>query len=231
MSRGGKPAGPALAEDGPWLDPQEVEPALFLFAPADLAGAGVMDGLAAALGAGAVALVVDAAALPEASRGELLAACRAVCTGAEAAFLLLDDAEAARRARATGVHLSAPDEGRIAAARRVLGAEAIIGAACGLSRHAAMVAGEAGADYVMFGTADDVPVPGSELGELVAWWSELFVLPCAAAGRFTPELAAVFARTGADLLALRYDWLQPAAEHARTLVEAARRARDPRLSG
>jgi thiamine-phosphate pyrophosphorylase len=68
-----------------------------------------------------------------------------------------------------------------------------------MSRHAAMVAGEAGADYVQFGSLDLAP-PGAVI-DLVAWWHELFVLPCAAAGRFSPATARTLAEAGADFLA------------------------------
>ena len=54
-----------------------------------------------------------------------------------------------------------------------------------------MVAGEAGADYVLFGSLDLVP-PGA-VTDLVLWWRELFVLPCAAAGRLSPETARALA--------------------------------------
>ena len=84
--------------------------------------------------------------------------------------------------------------------RRSLGAERLIGASCGLSRHAAMVAGEAGADYVLFGSL--AARTGDQVVELVAWWSELFVLPCAAAGpALARDGARALAARGADFLA------------------------------
>ena len=65
-----------------------------------------------------------------------------------------------------------------------------------------MVAGEAGADYVMLGTLNGAPEADDELFELVSWWNEMFVIPCAAAGRLTPELAVALVRAGADLVAV-----------------------------
>ncbi len=74
--------------------------------------------------------------------------------------------------------------------RASLGAEAIIGAHCGTSRHDGITAGEAGADYVSFG-----PVGESRLGsgdqapaELFAWWSEMIELPVVAEGALTRNL-------------------------------------------
>ncbi len=73
--------------------------------------------------------------------------------------------------------------------RKELGAEAIVGAFCGASRHEGMSAGEAGADYVGFG-----PVRASALGDgtiadrdLFAWWSEMIELPVVAEGGVDPE--------------------------------------------
>ena len=43
--------------------------------------------------------------------------------------------------------------------------------------------------------------PAAEVEDLVAWWGELFVLPCAAAGRYSVETARAMAARGADFLA------------------------------
>ncbi|MCB1883898.1 MAG: hypothetical protein KDG89_07870, partial [Geminicoccaceae bacterium] len=84
----------------------------------------------------------------------------------------------------------------VADARRTLGADALIGARCGLSRHAAMVAGEAGADYVVF-AADGADA--DDLVEMVAWWTGLFVLPSVAV--LAPDGPAyALALAGADFL-------------------------------
>lgn len=82
-----------------------------------------------------------------------------------------------------GVHLS--DGARsVRAARKVLTADAIVGAFCGTSRHEGMTAGETGADYAAFG-----PVAATSLGdgtvaeaELFAWWSEMIEVPVVAEG-------------------------------------------------
>jgi hypothetical protein len=183
-----KRGGPALEDAdrtaGPWLEPGEGSPGLLLFvgsAPAELD---------AALATGAVAaLVADPSAVP---------AWRERCGRHGVALLALDDPAVAG---VDGVHLG--DPGGIAAAREHLGPGRIVGAACGRSRHAGMVAGETGADYVMFGDLDRAPVPGDELFELVRWWSELFVIPCAAAAPLDLALARALVGAGADLLASR----------------------------
>lgn len=93
-----------------------------------------------------------------------------------------------------GVHLR--DGGRgVRKARAALGAEAILGAFCGTSRHDGMSAGESGADYIAFG-----PVGATALGdgqraeaELFAWWSEMIELPVVAEGALTLETVAALA--------------------------------------
>jgi thiamine-phosphate pyrophosphorylase len=90
-----------------------------------------------------------------------------------------------------GVHL--PDGARsVRAARKELGADAIVGAYARASRHDGLNAGEAGADYVSFG-----PVGASALGDgdlapraLFEWWSEMVEVPVVAEGALTPELVA-----------------------------------------
>ncbi len=88
--------------------------------------------------------------------------------------------------------------------RKALGADAIVGAHCGTSRHEGMNAGEAGADYVAFG-----PLRPSQLGDgavadrdLFAWWSEMIEVPVVAEGALDPDLARTLASV-TDFLALR----------------------------
>lgn len=92
-----------------------------------------------------------------------------------------------------GVHLT--DGARsVRKARKDLGADAIVGAFCGASRHEGMTAGEAGADYVALG-----PVGETRLGdgsraalETFEWWSEVIEVPVVAEGALTAELIARF---------------------------------------
>ena len=223
MSRSGnRRPQPESRDEGPWVEPGEVAAGLLLFAPAGLTRARLSAELAAPLATGAVAALIVDAAMP--GRDDpVLADCRTLCRRHAVACLVEGDAGAALDARADGVFLYRETD--VAPARRLLGPDRIVGAACGLSRHAAMVAGEAGADYVMFGALDEVPRPAGELFELVAWWNELFVLPCAAAGRLTPDLASALTRSGADLLAVSGSLLAAAddpAGLARALNDAAR---------
>ncbi|MEO1190465.1 MAG: thiamine phosphate synthase [Pseudomonadota bacterium] len=99
-----------------------------------------------------------------------------------------------------GVHLSG-DKRQVAAVRQALGPSAIVGAGAWDSRHSAMEAGEAGADYIAFGSFD--PEPQSPDAELLTWWQELMELPCVAMGGISLENATTLAEAGADFLALR----------------------------
>lgn len=91
------------------------------------------------------------------------------------AVLVEDDIESGGRVEADGVHLSAFHT-HVPAARLAMGASAIIGATCPLTRHEAMVAAEAGADYIAFPFSDEMA--GKAL-DLTSWWSEVTEIPVA----------------------------------------------------
>lgn len=117
------------------------------------------------------------------------------------ACLIAEDAALALRLGADGVHLEA-DPARYAEARKLLGANANIGAGCGLSRHHAMELAELGADYIAFGAEDGNDIDAiNQRAELIAWWSEIFVVPCVAWNVASAEAAARCAACGADFVA------------------------------
>lgn len=190
-----------------------------LISPPELAPAAFAAELDAALAVGGVAGFLLRLARPEPAAVDAAAErLRPVCAARQVAFLLQDDARLARAVGADGVQLAGKD---VAAARAALGAERIIGAACGASRDAAMVAGDAGADYIAFG-GPDRPLT-EELGELIGWWSELCVLPCLAEGAFAIADCAALARGGADLIGVSgLVWQHPdgPAEGMRALAAA-----------
>ena len=127
-----------------------------------------------------------------------------ICADAEVAFIVNDDMSLAKRLGADGVHLGQQD-GDPREARALLGPTAQIGVTCHDSRHLAMEAGEAGADYVAFGaffpttTKPVRHVP--ELG-ILGWWATLFELPCVAIGGITPDNGRALVEAGADFLAV-----------------------------
>jgi thiamine-phosphate pyrophosphorylase len=120
------------------------------------------------------------------------------------AVLMNDRMDLAKRAGCDGVHLGQAD-GDARAARTLLGTEATIGVTCHASRHLAMEAGEAGADYVAFGAF--FPTNTKETlhkaePDILEWWSEMFEIPCVAIGGITAANCAPLVRAGADFLAV-----------------------------
>jgi thiamine-phosphate pyrophosphorylase len=127
-----------------------------------------------------------------------------VCADAEVAFIVNDSVALARRLGADGVHLGQSD-GDPREARLALGPAAQIGVTCHDSRHLAMDAGEAGADYVAFGAF--FPTETKETRHrpepsILGWWSRLFEIPCVAIGGITPRNGRVLVEAGADFLAV-----------------------------
>ena len=123
------------------------------------------------------------------------------------------------RAGADGAHLSGV--ATFAAALALLKPERIAGAGGLRSRHDAMLAGEAGADYVMFGEPDRNGRRPSfeELQERLTWWAEIFEIPCVAYAAGQDEVTPL-SRTGADFLALG-DWIWSAPEGAAKAIATA----------
>ncbi|MEX2249766.1 MAG: thiamine phosphate synthase [Parvibaculum sp.] len=120
------------------------------------------------------------------------------------AFILNDRPDLAAELGADGVHVGQTDA-TYAEARKIVDPDRIVGVTCHTSRHLAMEAGEAGADYVAFGafyeTGTKTPISRAE-PEILTWWSEVFVVPCVAIGGITVENAAPLVRAGADFLAV-----------------------------
>jgi thiamine-phosphate pyrophosphorylase len=126
---------------------------------------------------------------------------------AGAAALIADDATLSRSLRADGVHLgiSFDPAGAYAEARKVLGARGIIGFDAGISRDDAMTLAEEGAEYVAFGAPLDLldlDKARARRADLIAWWAEIFEVPCVAFDVESAEAAEAMARAGADFVAV-----------------------------
>jgi len=145
--------------------------------------------------------------LKDVADDEILKAAEAllpVCEEGDVAFIINDRADLAKKSGAEGVHLGQSD-GSVAEARTLLGADKTIGVTCNNSRHLAMEAGEAGADYVAFGAfyPSDTKTPEHYAEpEILSWWVALSELPCVAIGGITVENAAPLVEAGADFLAV-----------------------------
>jgi thiamine-phosphate pyrophosphorylase len=178
---------------------------LYLITPPRFEIAAFKDTLARALDAGDVAClqlrlkdVEDAAILRIAESLMPIAAKRNV------ALLINDRPDLAAKLGADGAHIGQEDM-PYDEARRVLGPDKILGMTCHDSRHLAMEAAEAGADYVAFGaffpTRTKDAISRAEPA-LLAWWAEIFEVPCVAIGGITTENCAPLIAAGADFLAV-----------------------------
>ena len=171
------------------------------------AGDAASERLAAALAAADLASVLI---VPPAGRALEAATARPLVELARrrrAAALIAADAPLARRLGADGVHLgsSADPDGAYQAARAILGASGVVGIDAGISRHDAMTMAEAGADYVAFGAPahlKDRDKARARRDELVAWWADIFQVPCVAFDVETAEEAEALAGVGADFVGL-----------------------------
>ncbi|ODT57891.1 MAG: thiamine-phosphate diphosphorylase, partial [Phenylobacterium sp. SCN 69-14] len=120
------------------------------------------------------------------------------------AVILNDRPDLAARLDCDGVHVGQSDT-PYAQARKLMGAQAMIGVTCHDSRHLAMEAAEAGADYVAFGaffptTTKDAPTRADP--EILTIWQETMEVPCVAIGGITAANAESLAKAGADFLAV-----------------------------
>lgn len=177
---------------------------LYLISPLEVGGT-FPDRLAAALDAGPVAAFqFRVKGFDEHEAARLAEPLQRICADREVAFIVNDSVALAKRLGADGVHLGQSD-GDVGEARERLGRQAQIGVTCHDSRHLAMEAGEAGADYVAFGAFFPTTTKAVEHRaepDLLAWWQTLFELPCVAIGGITPENCAPLVRAGADFLAV-----------------------------
>jgi thiamine-phosphate pyrophosphorylase len=133
------------------------------------------------------------------------------------ACLVADDPQLAVRAGADGVHIDGSGE-RLEGALRAIKPGHIVGAGGLPTRDAAMAAGEAGADYVMFGGGAETH---AQIVERVAWWAEIFNVPCIG---YAHDLGAIgeLVRAGADFIALGDGVFADARGAAAALRDAAR---------
>ncbi len=203
---------------------------LYLVTPPEFDPEAFAPTLEAALGAGDVAALqlrlkpaTDAAIVAAAS------VIRPLCVRRGVAFILNDRADLAGAVAADGVHIGAED-GDATAVRRLIGGERQLGVSCYDSRDQGLRAGEAGADYVAFGSFFPSPTKDTAIRadpDLLGWWSEMMELPVVAIGGITAANCGPLVRAGADFLAVvSAVWSHPggAASGVRAMNEAIRAA-------
>ncbi|NBC36385.1 thiamine phosphate synthase [Novosphingobium sp. FSY-8] len=195
--------------DAPVFEHYRTPTKIYLISPTEVGG-DFPDRLARVLAAGhdkdhgVVAFQFRVKGLDEHAAARLAEPLQKICADADVNFIVNDSVSLAKRLGADGVHLG-QDDGDPKEARERLGRDAQIGVTCHDSRHLAMDAGEAGADYVAFGafhptTTKEVKHHASP--DLLTWWQGLFEIPCVAIGGITADNAAPLVQAGADFLAV-----------------------------
>jgi thiamine-phosphate pyrophosphorylase len=119
-------------------------------------------------------------------------------------LILNDRPDLAHTTGCDGVHVGQQDT-EYAEAREIMGDDAIIGVTCHDTRHLAIVAAEAGADYVAFGAFFPTTTKQAKFQaspEILQWWQEIMQIPCVAIGGITADNGAELVRAGADFLAV-----------------------------
>jgi thiamine-phosphate pyrophosphorylase len=122
----------------------------------------------------------------------------------DVALILNDRPDLAATLDCDGVHIGQEDVG-YAEARQAVGRGRIVGVTCHDSRHLAMEAAEAGADYVAFGAFFDTATkdaPTRAEPELLSIWQASMETPCVAIGGITVDRARGLVAAGADFLAV-----------------------------
>ena len=190
-------------------EPQRERPRLYLVTPPQIEDVpAFVDQFRAAIQGGDIASlqirVKQGDAIDPVKTREITQAVKRICLAEHIALIINDSPQLARALQVDGVHLGM-DDMDIVEARELVGPDMIIGATCKDSRHQAMIAGEAGADYVAFGAfyPTQTKAGATRAEPDVLTWCQMFLtLPCAAIGGITLENAAPLIAAGADFLAV-----------------------------
>ncbi|MEK9673459.1 MAG: thiamine phosphate synthase [Rhodospirillaceae bacterium] len=178
---------------------------LYLITPPVIDADGFARTLADALGAGPVGAVqlrlkdTDDDAIRRAARVLL-----PVCHDHGVLLIMNDRPDLAAETGCDGVHVGQSDTS-YADARKIMGTAKVVGVTCHASRHLAMEAGEAGAEYVAFGAffpTDTKTVEHHADPDIVQWWHEMTVVPQVVIGGITVDNCRPLVAAGADFLAV-----------------------------
>jgi thiamine-phosphate pyrophosphorylase len=207
--------------------PRRPEPRLYLVSPEVADAAAFADTLAAALaGADVAAVLLRLAAGDERGLINIAKKLAPLVQSAGAACLIAGHPDIVARVGADGAHLTGIEA--FTAAQAALQPDRIAGCGGLATRHDAMLAAEAGADYVLFGEPDAAGYrPSFEaVAERVTWWAEIFEPPCVGFAVALVEVNAL-AAAGADFVALGDCVFADARGPAAALADAAQRLAQP----
>ncbi|HQT67549.1 MAG: thiamine-phosphate diphosphorylase [Rhodospirillales bacterium 20-60-12] len=209
---------------------------LYLISPPGIELAAFADQLAAALDAGDVpAFQLRLKDIDDLALRQAIDRLRPIVQARGTAFILNDRPDLARVTGCDGVHVGQSDMA-VRDARKLIGPDLMLGVTCHGSRHLALEAGEAGADYVAFGaffpTATKTIEHQADI-DIIAWWSEMMEIPAVAIGGIDASNCAPLVQAGADFLAVvSAVWSHPAGAAAgvksmQASIMAAARGRSP----
>lgn len=176
---------------------------LYLLTPPHIDLEHFPDVLARTLSAGDVAaLQIRMKDADDAEIKRTVDALRPIAYAHDVALILNDRPDLAKETGCDGVHIGQEDT-PLAEARKLMGDDAMIGVTCHNSRHLAMEAAEAGADYIAFGAFFETATKPPKFWappDLVSWWVEVMEAPCVAIGGITVENCDPVVEAGADFL-------------------------------
>lgn len=200
-----KPSGSRAAGAAPERGAPLSSCALYVISPATVDREAFPTVLAAALDAGPVAAFqIRLKGIADDEIRRTVDVLRPIAQDRDVAVILNDRPDLAAELGCDGVHIG-QDDAAYADARRLVGDDAIVGVTCHDSRHLALEAAEAGADYVAFGAFFPTVTKAAATvasTDLLAWWSETTVVPCVAIGGITPANCPPLIAAGADFLAV-----------------------------
>lgn len=138
---------------------------------------------------------------------DIIEACKVlnpICKNYDVPFILNDKLDLVHEVKADGIHLGEEDVS-VSKARKLLGPNIIIGASCYNSKHLAMEAAEAGANYVAFGaffeTKTKIPKAKAKIS-IIKDWTYISNIPCVAIGGITPSNCKELVSESVDFLAV-----------------------------
>ncbi len=134
---------------------------------------------------------------PEAIAADQILACvQAACAAGDVASIVTPESSITGKLQALGLAVLSPQKPQagndglhvdaaatdIGELRKSIGKDKILGVYCAASRHAAMEAAEAGADYIAFSQNAYAPKE-----PIIGWWADLFEIPCVAFDPVEPQ--------------------------------------------
>jgi thiamine-phosphate pyrophosphorylase len=126
-----------------------------------------------------------------------------ICRAHDVAALVHNEAELVQATGADGLHMDG-DEPTTSQLVDRLHPQSIIGRGNIDTRHAAMEAGEAGVDYIFFGSLDGAEATAADNLDLSRWWSGLFQTPCVALAPSAASDVDMVFKTGSEFIGLQH---------------------------